>query len=131
MSSMRIFLSLLACALLLGCTQPKRHLVASSDPRVADVPEDSLDKVRIGWGSRGGMVVSTITRISPSDWVRKESIRVHKTDDMITVCYSITRRPGMPGGISPLPTKLIFVVDGVDRYDRRPVRLSSTCGKSA
>jgi len=124
---MRPLLILISCALVLGCAAPKRYLVASSDPRVVDVPDDALDKVRVSWGSRGGMVVSTVTRMSPSDWVRKESIRMHKADDMIIVCYSITRRPGMPGGIAPIPTKLIFVVDGVDRYDRRPVRLSSSC----
>ena len=131
MSPVRNCLALIACAFLLGCAPPKRFLVTSADPRVVDVPDDSLDRVRVSWGSRGGMVVSTITRISPSDWVRKESIRVHKAEDMITVCYSITRRPGMPRGIPPLPTKLIFIVDGVDRYDRRPVRLSISCGKNA
>jgi hypothetical protein len=122
-----VFLALCVCALVVGCGLPKYRVIATSDPDFVDVPEASFDQVKTSWASRGGLAITTITRISPSDWVRKESIRVLKTSDAITVCYSVTHRPRMTRNLPAVPTRLIFVIAGVPRDEPRPVRVSRSC----
>ena len=123
---------LIAVTLLLtGCAVSGGSVFTSTrDPAFATYPQDRLDKVSIGWFAHGGaMGVSTITRISPSDWVPRESVVIRKTSHEILVCYSMVHRPGRPMGEPPAATKLIFIVPGIPRDDQRPVLLSSTCGK--
>lgn len=115
-----------AILLLAGCSN--HRVIATADPDFATVPNHAFDTVRTSWGSRGGLVVSTVTLISPGEWVRRESIRVRKAKDTITVCYAVTRRPGKIPEFLPVPTKLIFVVSGVSRDDPRQVLLSQSCG---
>lgn len=122
-----VLLALIACALVVGCGLPKYRVIATSDPDFVDVPDASFDQVKTSWASRGGLAITTITRISPSDWVRKESIRVLKTSEAITVCYSITHRPRVTRNLPPVPTRLIFVIAGVPRDEPRPIRVSHSC----
>lgn len=119
-------LLLATCALLAGCSN--HRVIATADPDFVAVSNENFDTVRTSWGSRGGLVVSTVTLISPGEWVRRESIRVRKEQDAITVCYSVTRRPGRVPESLPVPTKLIFVVSGIRRDDPRRVLLSQSCG---
>jgi len=120
------FLLLATCVLLGACSNLR--VIATADPDFVAVPNERFDMVQTSRGSRGGLVVSTVTLLSPGEWVRRESIRVRKDQDAITVCYSVTRRPGRIPETLPVPTKLIFVVSGIRRDDPRRVLLSQSCG---
>ena len=117
---------------LASCAHADYSVIARSDPQAVSLPPDKLDRVRVGWFAHSGsMGVTTTTRISPSDWVDKRSIRVESTPDTITVCYSIVPRPGKVRGEPPEPITLTFVVPGIERSDSRAVLLSSTCGNGS
>ena len=117
--------------LLTGCAASGGSVfTASRDVAYDQYPQDKLDKISIGVIDHPlSMSVSTITRISPSDWVPRYSVVVRKTSEKILVCYSIVHRPGMPVGLPPAALRISFVIDGVMPNDRRVVSLSSTCGK--
>ena len=125
-------LPLLAITLLLaGCAVSGGTVFTSSrEAEFNSYPQERLDKVSLGWFAHSGaMGVSTITRISPSDWVPRDSVVIRKTTSEILICYSVAHRPGQPIGVPPTATKLVFMLPGVPRDDQRPVVLSSTCGK--
>jgi hypothetical protein len=105
------------------------HVSARSDPSLAALPQEKLDRVNVGWHAHGGMAVTLTTRISPSDWIAQRSIRVKTTEQTILVCYSIVPRPGATPGAPPEPIRLTFNIPGFERAEQRKVLVSSSCGR--
>ncbi|MCO5056207.1 hypothetical protein [Thermomonas sp.] len=131
---MQIRNSLIVTLLLLtGCAASRGSVfTATRDPAFDTYPQDKLDKVSIGWLAHSGtMAVSTITRISPSDWVPRSSVVIRESNDTILVCYSVVHRSGQPVGEPPVATRITFLVPGIQRDDSRKVLLSSTCGSAS
>ena len=124
---------MLVTLLLTGCaTGDGSVFSARRDVAFDQYPQDKLDKISIGWFAHSGsMGVSTITRISPSDWVPRNSVVIRKTKDQILVCYSIVHHPDRSIGQPPEPVNLTFVVPDIPRDDTRAVVLSSTCGRKS
>jgi hypothetical protein len=115
--------------LLAGCAHRNHGVIASLDPKYTTVDASKIDKIRVSWGAHGGVWITTVTLVRPTDWVVKESIRTIKTNDSITVCYSKTPRPGKVSAGRAEPVHLTIIADGVRWHDKRQILLSDRCGR--
>ena len=127
---MRTSIALVASALLVaGCAHNFR-VSRTEDPRFVSVPITAYDKPSIGWAAHSSMIgVSVVTLISPSDWVPRESVRLIRSEDANTICYSVVPRPGATPGLPPVPVRFTFMTDAIKRSDKRAVFVSKSCDR--
>jgi hypothetical protein len=130
LGQMRATLALIIIGLsTMGCS---RHWQVSrtEESRFLSSPA-GYDRPRVGWTVHGGLLsVSVTTMMSPSDWVPKKSLRIIKSKETITLCYSVVPREKHTTRLPPVPTRYLFWTDAVRRSDTRTILLSNSCGKT-